>query len=46
MAPSQVPNDARTVAPTEPTTHLLDVPGAVLAYDVRIDATSTSPCSC
>jgi pimeloyl-ACP methyl ester carboxylesterase len=43
MAPGRVPSDARTVAPTEPTTHLLDVPGAVLAYDVRMNATSTEP---
>lgn len=42
MAPSQVP-DARALAPTEPTTHRLDAPGAVLAYDVRTNATSTEP---
>lgn len=28
---------------TEPTTYFLDVPGAVLAYDVRTNATSTEP---
>jgi pimeloyl-ACP methyl ester carboxylesterase len=28
---------------TEPTTHTLDVPGAVLAYDIRPNASSTAP---
>ena len=28
---------------TEPTTHTLDVPGAVLTYDVRPNNSSTEP---
>ena len=32
---------------TEPTTHTLDVPGAVLTYDVRRnDASTASRCCC
>ena len=31
---------------TEPTTHTLDVPGAVLTYDVRrVDSSTPLPCS-
>ena len=34
---------AETTTSTEPTTHTLDVPGAVLTYDVRLNDVNTEP---
>ena len=43
MAHSQISSHLRQVAPTDPITCTLDVPGALLTYDVRRNPTSTEP---